>query len=165
MDAMSGEDEAVVIESSSGPSPIGAPLRKPTPPTSLNPGSEDPFGPPNELVDTDDSKPTKNPASNDVLSTEDVNLPQLPFKQAIANAQIPITNRKNGELNGNSDNVEMTAQLHANDQPIYRVVTQPSIDKKGVKKGNSKLPSKPYKTGHQKKSSLKGEFIYLLLIS
>lgn len=133
-------------------------------PTKLpkNPGSE--FSKPNLLVDKD-IQPSNLPmftSKNDVLSTQE----DSPLMQAVLKVptiepskRLPVTNRKDGEPNELIGVDEMTANLHANDQPIYRVVTQPSADKKSNKKGSSKEQnnSKSNKIGHQKKSSMKGK--------
>lgn len=101
--------------------------------------------------------------SNDVLGTDSgVQLTQEnPNTPTIeASKRLPISIRKDGEPNEVLRIDEMTASLHANDQPIYRVVTQPSVENKLYKKNNTAKEqknsgSKPQKTGHQKKSSLK----------
>lgn len=104
-------------------------------------------------------------SSNDVLGTDEgVKLtednPNAPTLEA--SKRLPISIRKDGEPNDVIRVDEMTANLHANDQPIYRVVTQPSVEKKSYKKNNAtkeqqNLGNKPQKTGHQKKFSLKGK--------
>ncbi|KAG6450032.1 uncharacterized protein LOC115443476 [Manduca sexta] len=115
--------------------------------------------------DKENVQPSKLPAftsSNDVLSIEEDN----PLMQAVLKVptieptnRTPVSNRKEGEPNEVIRVDEMTASLHANDQPIYRVVTQPSTEKKTNKKNGSIKEqgsgNKPHKTGHSKKSSSK----------
>ncbi|CAH2086661.1 unnamed protein product [Euphydryas editha] len=110
----------------------------------------------------EDVKPSNLPmftSKNDVLSTqEDSPLMQTVLKlPTVEPSKLPVSNRKNGDPIELIRVDEMTANLHANDQPIYRVVTQPSVEKKSNKKGNSKEQNsnKSNKNGHQKKSSLK----------
>ncbi|XP_026495166.2 uncharacterized protein LOC113400021 isoform X1 [Vanessa tameamea] len=110
----------------------------------------------------DDIQPSNLPmftSKNDVLSTqEDSPLMQTALKvPTIEPSKLPVSNRKDGEPNELIRVDEMTANLHANDQPIYRVVTQPTIEKKSNKKGTTKdqNSNKSNKSGHQKKSSLK----------
>lgn len=99
---------------------------------------------------------------NEILSTqEDSPLLQAVLKVPTAEPikRLPVSHRREGDPNETISVDEMTANLHANDQPVYRVVTQPSAEKKGNKKGGSskeQTGSKQQKTGHQKKSSLKG---------
>ncbi|XP_050666562.1 uncharacterized protein LOC126966500 isoform X2 [Leptidea sinapis] len=118
---------------------------------------------PNFVIDSDNVKPSRIPmftSKNDVLSTQE----DSPLMQAVMkvpsveqNKRLPVSTRKDGEPNELIGVHEMTANLHANDQPVYRVVTQPSVDKKANKKsGTSKEHSgSKHKSGHQKKSSLK----------
>lgn len=131
-----------------------------------NHGSEDAI-PQNEVIDNEEAKPSNLPLftnKNDILSTQE----DSPLMQAVMKAptvepskRLPVSIRKDGDPNETIGVGEMTANLHANDQPIYRVVTQPTVDKKTNKKTNS---GKPYKVaGHQKKSSLKGKRNFTVL--
>lgn len=115
-------------------------------------------------IKADDTRPSKIPAfssKNDVFSTEEDNLFMQTVLKVPPSEQLkrpPSSIRKDGEPNETIRVDEMTASLHANDQPIYRVVTKPSVDKKGTKKGGSskeQTGTRPHKLGHQKKSSLK----------
>ncbi|XP_038215755.1 uncharacterized protein LOC119835158 isoform X1 [Zerene cesonia] len=118
---------------------------------------------PNFIIDSDEIKPSKLPmftSKNDILSTqEDSPLMQTVMKvpSVEQTKRLSVSIRKDGEPNELISSDEMTANLHANDQPVYRVVTQPSIDKKSNKKsGTSKEQNGgKHKGGHQKKSSLK----------
>ncbi|XP_045491772.1 uncharacterized protein LOC123691433 isoform X2 [Colias croceus] len=118
---------------------------------------------PNFVIDSDEIKPSKLPtytSKNDVLSTqEDSPLMQTVMKVPSIDQtkRLSVSIRKDGEPNELISSDEMTANLHANDQPVYRVVTQPSVDKKSNKKsGTSKEQNGgKHKGGHQKKSSLK----------
>ncbi|XP_041977663.1 uncharacterized protein LOC121731997 isoform X2 [Aricia agestis] len=111
-------------------------------------------------ADTAEAKPSNLPmftSKNDVLSTqEDSPLMQAVLKvpSTVEPAKRPISVRKDGDNNELINLDEMTASLHANDQPIYRVVTQPSVDKKNAKKGNSKeqTGSKTQKSPQKKTS-------------
>ncbi|CAB3234526.1 unnamed protein product [Arctia plantaginis] len=122
-----------------------------------------PFASPPALISSDDIQPSNLPLytnKNDVFSTyEDSPLMQAVMKVPTAESvkRLPVSNRKDGEPNESIRVDEMTANLHANDQPIYRVVTQPSVDRKTNKKGSgaTKEQSNSKKGGHQKKSSLK----------
>ncbi|CAH2074275.1 unnamed protein product, partial [Iphiclides podalirius] len=159
------EQEAVIVEANGTIPNTQIPHKKITLPTHLNPGSEDPFGPPSLLVDTEDVRPSKLPmftSKNDVLSTQE----DSPLMQAVMKVPtlapektLPPTVREDAEQNELIRAEEMTAHLHA-DQPVYRVVTQPSTEKKSNKKSgggkeHQSTGNKPYKGGHQKKSSLK----------
>lgn len=133
--------------------------KAPKPTANTNPETKDPFG----SQKSDDPRPSKAPLSNDVLSTEeDSPLMQTVLKELTTQPAkgLPVSNRKEGKPNETVGVDDLTAYLHANDQPIYRVVTQPSTEKKSNKKtGSSKVQSlgnKSQKTGHQRKSSLKG---------
>lgn len=128
-------------------------------PSNITSGSDD-GSLTNEATDNDEAKPSNLPLftnKNGILSTQE----DSPLMQAVLKAptveplkRLPVSIRKDGEPNETIGVDEMTANLHANDQPIYRVVTQPTVDKKSNKKSHS---GKPYKiAGHQKKSSLKG---------
>lgn len=117
--------------------------------------------PPNTIIDTDDIDTFVQPtytSNNDALSTEeDSPLSQVSMKlPTVEPAKIlPITNRRDGEPNETLRD-DMTANLHANDQPVYRVVTQPTLNVK-KKDGTTKVTQgKPHKHGHPKKSTLKG---------
>lgn len=108
-------------------------------------------------------------SKNDVLSTQE----DSPLMQAVLKAptvepikRLPISNRKDGDPNELIRVDEMTANLHANDQPVYRVVTQPTAEKKSNKKSSSKDQniSKSNKSGHQKKSSMKGKFRHFIVL-
>lgn len=128
-----------------------------------NPNPVDVIGKSKLTAIKEDVKPSNLPmftSKNDVLSTqEDSPLMQTVLKlPTVEPSKLPVTNRKNGDPNELIRVDEMTANLHANDQPIYRVVTQPSVEKKSNKKGTSKEQNsnKSSKIGHQKKSSLKG---------
>ncbi|KAJ2952638.1 hypothetical protein O0L34_g6969 [Tuta absoluta] len=159
-EAVIAEQGAVAVESAN-PTSKNTLHKAPKPTSDTSQGSEDLS--PNTIIDKDDVQPSKLPmystSNNDVLSTqEDSPLMQAVMKVPTAEPlkRLPVSNRRDGEPNETIRVDEMTANLHANDQPIYRVVTQPSIEKKTNKKsGSSKDQSKPYKTGHQKKSSLK----------
>lgn len=118
----------------------------------------------NSVID-DDIQPSKLPMftnKNEILSTqEDSPLLQAVLKVPTAEPikRLPVSHRRDGDPNETISVDEMTANLHANDQPVYRVVTQPSVEKKGNKKGSAskeQTGNKQQKTGHQKKSSLKG---------
>ncbi|XP_049866637.1 uncharacterized protein LOC126367259 isoform X2 [Pectinophora gossypiella] len=161
-EAVVAEQDAVVVGATKG-STVDMTQKAPKPTANLNPGSEDPFGPPNTIIDTDEIQPSKLPmytSNNDVLSTqEDSPLMQAVMKVPTAEPlkRLPVSNRRDGEPNETIRVDEMTANLHANDQPIYRVVTQPSVEKKSNKKSGTpkEQQGKPHKSGHQKKSSLK----------
>lgn len=170
-EAVIAEQDAVVVEFANGSTQQGLdiPYKIPKPTTNLDPGSEDPFGSSNSVIDTDDIQPSKLPmftSKNEILSTQE----DSPLMQAVMKVptvepakRLPVSIRKDGEPNETIRVDEMTANLHANDQPIYRVVTQPSIEKKANKKsGTSKEQnsSKPHKSGHQKKSSMKGYIFF-----
>lgn len=126
---------------------------------------KDPSGQASLVVASDDVKPSKLPmftSKNDVLSTQE----DSPLMQAVMKVpfveqtkRLPVSNRKDGESNELIKTDEITANLHANDQPVYRVVTHPSIDKKSNKKNVSSKEQNGKQKGHQKKSSLKGKFI------
>lgn len=161
-EAVIAEEDAVIVESANGSLPEqGNHHKHPKPPTNLNPGSEDPFAPPNEVIDTDEAKPSNMPlftSKNEVLSTQEEDSPllQAVLKVPTAESGKRQTIRKDGVPNTALGVGDLTASLHANDQPIYRVVTQPTTDKKTNKKTVTKVhQTKPNKTGHQKKSSLK----------
>lgn len=151
--------EAVVAEQDAIDFSISdSPNKAPKPTANIYPEAKDPFG-----SQKSDVRPSKAPFSNDVLSIEE----DSPLMQAVLKVpttepakHLPVSNRKDGESNESVGVDEMTANLHANDQPIYRVVTQPSIEKKNNKKSGSlkdqNIGNKTQKTGHQKKSSLKG---------
>lgn len=154
------EEDAVIVEANGSSSDQGH-HKHPKPPANLNPGSEDPFGPPNDVIDTDETKPSNIPLftnKNEVYSTqeEDSPLMQAVMKVPTIEPGKRQSIRKDGDPNSSVAVEELTASLHANDQPIYRVVTQPTVDKKTNKKSSI---SKPSKAGHQKKSSLKGKKI------
>lgn len=108
---------------------------------------------------TDDASPSQLPYSNDVLSTEeDSPLMQAVLKVPSVDPSKHVSNRKDTDVSIVGVD-EMTANLHANDQPIYRVVTQPSAEKKSNKKTAVKEQTterKSQKTSHKKKSTLKG---------
>lgn len=137
------------------------------PKPSKQPNAEDS----NSVIDTDDIQPSKLPMftnKNEIFSTqEDSPLMQAVLKVPTAEPvkRLPVSTRKDGDPNETISVDEMTANLHANDQPVYRVVTQPSVEKKGSnKKGSSskdQIGNKQQKTGHQKKSSLKGYLIFV----
>ncbi|XP_028176279.1 uncharacterized protein LOC114364356 isoform X2 [Ostrinia furnacalis] len=124
---------------------------------------------PNSVLDTDDIHPSKLPMFTnkiEVLSTqEDSPLMQAVLKVPTAEPvkRLPVFNRRDGDPNETIQLDELTANLHANDQPIYRIVTQPSVENNGTnKKGSSSKEQsssskeqKQQKAGHQKKSSLK----------
>ncbi|XP_026329784.1 serine protease nudel-like isoform X2 [Hyposmocoma kahamanoa] len=120
------------------------------------------FNPPNTNIDTDDIEAIIQPTytSNDALSTEeDSPLSQVSMKLPTAEPAkiLPITNRRDGEPNETLRD-DMTANLHANDQPVYRVVTQPTVNIK-KKDGTTKVTqTKPHKHGHPKKSTLKDKY-------
>ncbi|XP_048479433.1 uncharacterized protein LOC105385378 isoform X2 [Plutella xylostella] len=158
-EAVIAEEDPTVADVSSSPSERVAAAAQ----TNVKVGAD---GTKYEFSELDDPQPSKLPLStnkNDVLSTQE----DSPLMQAVMKAptvepakRLPISIRKDGEPNETMVGVdELTANLHANDQPVYRVVTQPTVDKKTNKKSGSKLhqnSGKPYKTGHQqKKSSLK----------
>ncbi|XP_073944227.1 uncharacterized protein isoform X2 [Choristoneura fumiferana] len=135
--------------------------KSPTSPVFVSSSSGDNKGASNTITDpAEDVKPSNLPMftnKNEILSTqEDSPLMQAVMKVPEPSKKLPVSNRKEGDPNETIGVGELTANLHANDQPIYRVVTQPSVEKKSNKKsGTSKDQQKPYKTGHQKKSSLK----------
>lgn len=149
--------EAVIAEQDSALSPMNGPQN------TMNSNGQTSFSAESGFNERNQARPSKTPifSDNDVLSTEDDNL----LMQAVLKVptiepakKLPVSNRKEGEPNETVGVNEMTANLHANDQPVYRVVTQPTVDKKSNKKtGSTKETSegKPHKTGHQKKSSLK----------
>ncbi|XP_072943808.1 uncharacterized protein [Epargyreus clarus] len=159
-EAVIAEQEAVIVDSSNGTTIGHVTISIPKLPTNKSPGSEDPFGP-NVFIDTDNVHPSKLPlysSKNDVLTTQENSplLPDLKLPTSEPSKRLPVSNRKDGEPNELIKVDEMTASLHANDQPVYRVVTQPTVEKKSNKKGaSSKEQGKPFKNGHQKKSSLK----------
>ncbi|XP_045783357.1 uncharacterized protein LOC123879607 isoform X1 [Maniola jurtina] len=157
--------EAVIVEQDAAVGPTKGtlkqelPLKSSLPPIKLD--SEEDIKKSNPLTDKDVA-PSNLPmfsSKNDVLSTQE----DSPLMQAVMKVptvepskRLPVSNRKDGEPNELIRVDEMTANLHANDQPIYRVVTQPSVEKKSNKKGSSKEQiSSKLKGGHQKKSSLK----------
>ncbi|CAG5012387.1 unnamed protein product [Parnassius apollo] len=161
-EAVIAEQDAAVLESANAT----IPHKENKLPTYLNPASKDPFGLQNVLIDTDDTEPSKLPmftSKNDVLSTQE----DSPLMQAVMKVptlepakRLPPANKKDGEQNELIRVEEMTANLHANDQPVYRVVTQPSTEKKTNKKtvgskDQQNIGNKPYKSGHQKKPSSK----------
>lgn len=161
--------EAVVAELDSVIAPINGTVsyKDPSPTVQLTSSSDNSFGSPVSQIGTEDIQPSNLPLysnKNDVFSThEDSPLMQAVMKvpNAEPTKRLPVTIRKDGEPNETIRVDEMTANLHANDQPIYRVVTQPSVEKKTNKKGAASKDqvnsgSKPHKGGHQKKSSLKG---------
>lgn len=135
-----------------------------SPTVQLTPSSDNSFGSPVSVISPDDIQPSNLPLSsnkNDAFSSNE----DSPLMQAVMKVpnveptkRLPVTNRKESDPDEMIRVDEMTANLHANDQPVYRVVTQPSVDKKLNKKGT---PSKEQssannkKGGHQKKSSLK----------
>lgn len=135
--------------------------------SNINFDSENQYSSPNVIIDSEDIKPSKQPlqftSKNDVLSTQE----DSPLMQAVMKVptlepakQPPASQRKDNDPNELIRVDEMTANLHANDQPIYRVVTQPTVDKKSNKKGSSVKESnsnKSHKNGHQKKSPVKGK--------
>lgn len=139
----------------------------------LNADSENQFSSPNVIIDTEDIKPSKQPlftSKNDVLSTQE----DSPLMQAVMKVptlepakQQPASQRKDNDPNELIRVDEMTANLHANDQPIYRVVTQPTVDKKSNKKGSlvkETNGNKSHKNGHQKKSPVKGNVLEYVLM-
>lgn len=159
--------EAVVAEQDSVVAPTNGTYKDSSPTVQLALTSDNTFGSPVSIVGTDDILPSKLPMytnKNDVFNTNE----DSPLMQAVMKVpnveptkRLPVSNRKDGEPNETIRVDEMTANLHANDQPIYRVVTQPTVEKKANKKGGSSKEqvnsgSKPHKSGHQKKSSLKG---------
>lgn len=149
--------EAVIAEQDSydlSNSPASeVPNRAPKPTINLYTQEKDPFG----TQKTDDLSPSKLPYSNDVLSTEeDSPLMQAVLKVPTIETAKHVSNRKDGEPIAIVSVGELTANLHANDQPIYRVVTQPSVDKKSNKSKEQTTERKSQKTGHKKKSTLKG---------
>ncbi|KOB76300.1 Low-density lipoprotein receptor-related protein, partial [Operophtera brumata] len=151
--------EAVIAEQDAfdfSKSPVSeVPNKAPKPTANLYPQPKDPFG----TQKTGDVSPSKLPYSNDVLSIEE----DSPLMQAVL--KIPtiepakhVSNRKDGEPIEIIGVDELTANLHANDQPIYRVVTQPSTEKNSNKKNVAKeqtIERKSQKAGHKKKSTLK----------
>lgn len=153
--------EAVVAEQGAfdfSNSPVSeVPNKAPKPTANLYPQPKDPFG----TQKTGDVSPSKFPFSNDVLSTEeDSPLMQAVLKLPTVEPAKHVSNRKDGELIAIVGVDELTANLHANDQPIYRVVTQPSAEKKSNKKSVAKEQTterKSQKPGHKKKSTLKGK--------
>ncbi|XP_059054246.1 uncharacterized protein LOC131848417 isoform X2 [Achroia grisella] len=160
-EAVVAEQETMIVDATNGS--IIYNMHKPS--VSYNIDSRNPHEPPN-IIDEDGIQPSKLPMftnKNELFSTQE----DSPFMQAVMKVptadplkRLPVSNRKDGDPNETISVDELTANLHANDQPIYRVVTQPSVDKKTNKKtsGSSKEQgsgTKPYKTGHQKKSSLK----------
>lgn len=155
--------EAVVAELDSLPTNETTTYKDSTLPRTPNLDNKS-FGSPTAVISSDDIQPSNLPLytnKNDVFSTyEDSPLMQAVMKVPTAESikRLPVSNRKDGEPNETIVADEMTANLHANDQPIYRVVTQPSVDRKTNKKGSgaSKEQSNTKKGGHQKKSSLKG---------
>lgn len=160
--------EAVIVEQDAAVSPTKGTLLKLELPvkTTLPTKNSEPEEDLKKLdpLDTEVVKPSNLPvfsSSNDVLSTqEDSPLMQAVLKVPTAepSKRLPVSTRKDGEPNELIRVDEMTANLHANDQPIYRVVTQPSAERKPNKKGSSKEQiSSKSKGGHQKKSSLKGQ--------
>ncbi|XP_053625584.1 low-density lipoprotein receptor-related protein 2 isoform X1 [Plodia interpunctella] len=130
-------------------------------PVTINQDSKDLYGSPLTIIDEDGLQPSKLPMftnKNELSTQEDSPLMQAVMKVPTVEPgkRLPVANRKDGEPNDILISVDdLTANLHANDQPVYRVVTQPTVDKKNNKKSGTKDQSKPYKTGHQKKSSLK----------
>ncbi|XP_068629947.1 uncharacterized protein [Battus philenor] len=166
-EAIIAEQESAVDESEKAPtSNIQSPQKTLNPLIHFSPASEGHYGPPKVLVDSDGAEPSKLPmftSKNDILSTQE----DSPLMQAVMKVptlepakRLPTANRREGEQNGLIRVDEMTANLHANDQPVYRVVTQPTTEKKSNKKtggGKEQLinGNKPVKGGHQKKSSLK----------
>lgn len=161
--------EAVVAEMDAVMAPTNGTIiyKDPSPTVQLTSSSVNSFGSPLSLMSSDDIPPSKLPLytnKNDVFSTDE----DSPLMQAVMKVpsveptkRLPVSNRKDGEPNETIRVDEMTANLHANDQPIYRVVTQPSVEKKTNKKGGASKEQvnsggKPHKGGHQKKSSLKG---------
>lgn len=155
---------------------IPTPIKTLNLPAVINPGSLETFVPLSDLVDSDEVEPSKLPTipgKNDVLTTEEggnsllqavIKTPTLePVKQ------MPVANRKEGDHTEVIRVEEMTANLHANDQPVYRVVTQPTTEKKANKKSGSVKEQqtssvKPFKGGHPKKSSSKGLFTLMHLL-
>lgn len=153
--------ETIIADDSLIGTPVNGTLKSSNPTI-----SSDDIGFPN-TIKIDDKHPSKIPmftSKNDVYDGEEDN----PFIQTVlkipssdSTKRGPVTNRKDGEPNETISVDELTASLHANDQPIYRVVTKPSTDKKGTKKGGAskeQTSNKPHKAGHQKKSSSKGRF-------
>lgn len=135
------------------------PNRAPKPTANLYTQQKDSFG----TQKTDDAIPSKVPYSNDVLSTEEGSpLMQAVLKVPTVEPAKHVSNRKDGEPIAIVGVDELTANLHANDQPIYRIVTQPSVEKKSNKKSVAKEQTterKSQKTGHKKKSTLKGKYV------
>lgn len=143
-------------------------------PISLSPTAKNPYESPLSIIDEDGISPSKLPMftnKNELLSTQE----DSPLMQAVMKVpteepgkRLPVSNRKDGDPNETIGVDELTANLHANDQPVYKIVTQPSVEKKTNKKtGSSKEQGsggRPYKTGHQKKSSLKGMRIIFLIV-
>ncbi|CAH0692477.1 unnamed protein product [Chilo suppressalis] len=163
-EAVIAEQDVFTTDTRNGSVPQDSALKFPKPTMQLTSGSEDPFASQNSVIDTDDVQPSKLPLyanKNGISTQEDSPLMQAVLKVPTAEPlkRFPVSKRKDGEPNETISVNELTANLHANDQPIYRVVTQPSVEKKENKKsGNSKeqTGSKQQKTGHHKKiSSLK----------
>lgn len=134
--------------------PVSEIANKVPKPTNTYPEVKGTFGKQKPTIQTEAS-------SNEVLNTEEDNPQTQAVLKMPANEQAKLVYRKDGDPNELIGVDEMTANLHANDQPVYRIVTQPSVDKKANKKSSSKeqgSDSKPLKSNHQKKSSSKGKF-------
>lgn len=133
----------------------------------INSALED-SNPSNTIIDADGIEPSIQPTytiTNDALSTqEDSPLSQVSMKLPTAESanRLPITNRRDGEPNETLRD-DMTANLHANDQPVYRVVTQPTLNIKKKDGPTKATPNKTHKHGHPKKSTLKGLRLYYLI--
>ncbi|XP_014368025.2 uncharacterized protein LOC106718453 [Papilio machaon] len=146
---------------------IQTPIKSLNLPAVINPGSLETFVPLSHLIDSDEVEPSKLPTipgKNDVLTTEEggnsllQSVLKTPTLEPVK--QLPVANRQEGDHSDIIRVEEMTANLHANDQPVYRVVTQPTTEKKANKKGGGVKEQqtssvKPFKGGHPKKSSSK----------
>lgn len=135
--------------------PVSDASNKVPKPTNVYPEVKDTFG--NQKPDYTQ---TSKILLNDLLSNKNDN----PLMQALlklpTGEPVKQVYRKNGDPNETIGVDDMTANLHANDQPVYRIVTQPSVEQKSNKKSTSKEQGdngKPQKTSHQKKSSAKGQ--------
>ncbi|GBP95205.1 Low-density lipoprotein receptor-related protein 2 [Eumeta japonica] len=163
-EAVVAEEETGVVDSSNGSTLETQSHHKyPKPSINSNPGSEDPFGPQNVLVEAAGTKSTQSSAlnhKNDVTPDDDSPLMQANMKIPIMDTNKQPTTTSINSIHSDAIGVdEMTANLHANDQPHYRVVTQPTMEKKMNKKGDtSKIQSNTSykrKTMHVKKPPLK----------
>ncbi|XP_063620156.1 sortilin-related receptor-like isoform X1 [Cydia splendana] len=159
-EAVVAEQETVLVDANGTILENTVSHKSPTASAFVNSGSVDSLRPANTFTDlSEDVKPSNLPMftnKNEILSTqEDSPLMQAVMKVPEPTKKLPVSNRKDGEPNETVGIDELTANLHANDQPIYRVVTQPSLDKKNNKKTGTTKDQQKYKTGHQKKSSLK----------